>query len=221
MQKFTVFSIILSISVVLMVLDLVVHDYMSVDTENNPIGVSFEVPTVADSTENTGPAEEASTVNDEVSLTEEPEAFDIDMLEASIDELLLTQAGFESPTLKDSIFSGMVFQFISFSDQTNAFIHQYNFFDGSDFVGSIYEMKYPSETGSLQGYLSLRGRAEALTDLGEVNEANNYGDNASFYFNHSNKSRTVHLVIRQAETIYAFEYAYIHHEKMKKLFDLL
>jgi hypothetical protein len=59
-----------------------------------------------------------------------------------------------------------------------------------------------------------------LTDLGSVNEVNNYGD-ASFYFNHKNKLKTVHLIIRTGRDIYAFEYSQSFHETMKKVFDSL
>ena len=81
-------------------------------------------------------------------------------------------------------------------------------------------MKYPSETGAFQAYLTLRDRAKELTDLGLVNEVNNYGE-ASFYFNHKIKTKTVHLAVKQGNNLYAFEYAYRWHEEMKKLFPLL
>jgi len=114
----------------------------------------------------------------------------------------------------------MVFQTISFADQGDATTYQYNLFDGENFIGSVYEFRYPTETGSFQGYLSLRERAATLADVGELNEANNYGD-ASFYFNHFSKTKTVHLVMKSRNNIYAFEYAYKHHDQMKNVFELM
>lgn len=223
MQKLTLFSILLSISVVLIVGDIVYHDYLN-DFE------SFEQPAEENVTDETSvleeenietpietPVEEEAEEEAPVDLSEETS---LTILESTLSETLFTQAGFLKPVLKDTVFSGLVFQFISFSDQNDATVYQWNVFDGEQYIGSVYEIKYPTETGSFQGYLALRERAAGLTDVGTVNEVNNYGD-ASFYFNHKAKVKTVHLVIRTGSSIYAFEYGQNHHEKMKKVFDSL
>jgi hypothetical protein len=211
MQKFTVFSIILSISVVLILGDIVFHDYLSAWGD--------DAPEVIDEVEEATPLLEDQlddALEDETAWVELSEEIGISILRPSVDEVAFLSAGFFDPVLKDTIFSGLVFQFISFSDQVEAYIYQWNLFDGEDFVGSVYEIKYPSEMGSLQGYLNLRDRAQSDPAMGEVNETNSYG-NASFYFNHATKTKTVHVVIRSGATIYALEYAYVHHEKMKSV----
>ncbi len=225
MQKLTLFSILLSCSVALIVSDIVVHDYLNespgvveeetaVQTEENPTEEAVDEPALEeDSSIEDQPSEEGT--DEPVDLSEENV-----VLESSLSKELFISAGFMEPVLKDTVFSGLVFQFISFADQTEATVYQWNVFDGEQFIGSIYEMKYPTETGSFQGYLALRERAMSLTDLGTVNEVNNYGD-ASFYFNHKSKVKTVHLVIRTESDIYGFEYAQSYHEKMKKVFDSL
>lgn len=207
MQKFTVFSIILSISVVLILGDIVFHDYLSAWGDEEVVEEVIE--------EDVTPLleEQLDTQGDETAWVELSEEIGISVLKPAMSEDVFLSAGFFDPVLKDTIFSGLVFQFINFADQADAFVYQWNLFDGEDFVGSIYEIKYPSAMGSLQGYLNLRDRAQAQFDLGEVNETNNYRD-ASFYFNHATKTKTVHVVIRGGATIYAFEYAYVHHEKM-------
>ena len=209
MQKLTLFSVLLSISVILIVGDIVYHDYLS----------EFEaaVPEEATTTEPTLLPDD-----EPVDLSEEPEPMEAApaILESSLSSALFEQAGFLSPVLKDTLFSGLVFQFISFADQSEATVYQWNIFDGEEYIGSVYEMKYPTETGSFQGYLALRERAMSLTDLGTVNEVNNYG-NASFYFNHKSKVKTVHLVVRTGNDIFGFEYAQTYHEKLKKVFDSL
>lgn len=209
MQKLTIFSVLLSISVILIVVDIVAHDYLS----------EFEAAEETLPTEEEGEETADGTLLEEnsVTLTEEP---DLTVLESSLSSQVLVQAGFLNPVLKDTIFSGLVFQFISFTDQNEATLYQWNVFDGEEYIGSIYEIKYPTETGSFQGYLALRERAMSLTDLGTVNEVNNYGD-ASFYFNHKTKVKTVHLVVRTGTDIYGFEYSQGYHEKMKNVFDSL
>lgn len=204
MQKLTIFSVLLSISVVLIVVDTVSHNYLAAPEAPE----SLETPVEnADAPLLEEPAEEAA-----VSLSED--------LSSSLNASLFESANFTSPVLKDTLYSGLVFQFISFSDQNEATIYQWNLFDGEQYVGSIYEIKYPTETGSFQGYLALRERAMNLSEIGLVNEVNNYGD-ASFYFNHKNKIKTVHLVLRTGSSVYAFDYSQSNHEKMKKVFDSL
>ncbi len=221
MQKLTLFSILLSCSVALIVSDIVYHDYLNEGTGTTEVEtvVQTDEPqtdeALTDDSEETPTVEDEGTNDEPVDLTEESL-----VLESSLSKELFISAGFLEPVLKDTVFSGLVFQFISFADQSEATVYQWNVFDGELFIGSVYEIKYPTETGSFQGYLALRERAISLTDLGTVNEVNNYGD-ASFYFNHKSKAKTVHLVIRTGSDIYGFEYAQTYHEKMKKVFDSL
>lgn len=246
MQKLTIFSIILSLSVLLILGDIVYHDYLDPvystppadDTEDyQPLmqdylkdiqetdgtydaedGFKATGSEDADSTESAEGSESAD--SDEMAYIHLTEDSTISLLTASISEDAFTVGGFFDPILKDTIFSGYVFNFLKFSDQVEPFVYQWNLFDGEEFVGAIYEMRYPTATGSFQGYLTLRERAEDLSDLGAMNEVNLYGD-SSFYFNHITKTKTVHMVMRRGADVYAFEYAYAHHDKMKKVFELL
>lgn len=209
MHKFTVFSIILSLSVLLILGDVLLHDYLNPANYpgNNPV-------------EETASSDESLFAEEEgVTLTED-KSFDVVYLDVALREEIFFSSGFIAPVLKETLFSGLVFQFIPFSDQTDALIYQVNLFEGENFIGSFTEMTYPSEIGSLQGYLTLLERAEELDDIGEVNPVDNHGD-SSFYFNHKNKTKTVHYVMRSGSKVYAFEYGFAHHPLMKKVFDLL
>ncbi len=203
MQKFTVFSILLSISVLLILADMVAHNYLSRDDVESAALVS------QDSVLSAAPPE----------LTPAPEAVPTNS-DAQLELAHFKAAGFLKPVLKEAVFDGNMFTFITFSDQTDALIHEWNLFEGEIFVGSIYEVDYPSETGGFQGYVTLRDRALQLNNLGDVNEAGNYGD-SSFYFNHKIKNKTVHLAIRKGATLYAFQYAYAYHDTMRRLFELV
>jgi hypothetical protein len=213
MQKFTVFSIILSLVVVLTITDVLFNNYLNLDTavdttDSTPItdvGEPLTLPTVTDT---------ATSTDQPVELQE------AGAILSSLSVDLFRTAGFENPTLKEAGFSGLVFEFLGFTDQSAATVYQWNLFSGAAFVGSIYEIKYGTDTGGFQGYLNLRDEAKTLTDMGTVNEANNYGD-ASFYFNHKAKVKTVHLLIRVGANLYGFEYAQGYHETMKKVFDSL
>ncbi|MBI4127395.1 hypothetical protein HY463_01675 [Candidatus Peregrinibacteria bacterium] len=205
MQKFTVFSILLSISVLLILSDMMAHNYLSPEEVQSAAIVSQDSVLQADEI---SPAPEAAISNPFLDS------------ESQLEVAHFQAAGFMNPVLKEAVFDGNIFTFINFADQTDALVREWNLFEGEVFVGSVYEVDYPSETGGFQGYVTLRDRARTLKDSGDVNETGNYGD-SSFYFNHKIKNKTVHLVIREGKTLYAFQYAYTYHDTMKRLFELI
>lgn len=214
MQKFTVFSVLLSFTVILIIGDMVLHDYLNADQfEQSVQSLETEINELQGEPEATDGIDIEES-DEDVTLSSE------DVTDPKITTDLLAASGFGNPVLKEAIFSGYVFQFINFADQLGAVTYQWNFFENEAFKASIYEIKYETETGSFQGYLNLRKRAGELTQVGTVNEANNYGD-SSFYFNHKTKTKTVHLVIKKGKTIYAFEYPYSIHDRMKVLLESL
>lgn len=223
MQKFTVFSIILSLVVVLTITDLLFHDYLNRNTETvettpveDPVNTDDDLVDMTISPSDTDIS--GGTVTD---ISDTPVELQSESgLPSLLSSELFEQAGFEVPTLKEASFSGLLFQFLGFTDQQVANVYQWNLFDGSTYVGTIYEVAYPTDTGGFQGYLNLRDEAKTLTEMGTVNEVNNYGD-ASFYFNHKAKVKTVHLLIRIGARLYGFEYAQSYHDKMKNVFDIL
>jgi hypothetical protein len=210
MQNFTVFSVLLSFSVVFIVGDLVLHDYLNLgpnfERVESPVEVATDIepqPETPDEPVPTAP----STTSSQTTAT-------------IVTEELLLSIGIADPVLKEVAYPGTVFQSIDFADQKDSDVLERNLFDGENFIGSFYEFHYPTSTGSFQGYLNLRDRAKTLTDLADVEEVNLYGE-ASFYFNHKQKTKTVHMVMRRGSNVFAFEYPYAQHESMKKLFDLL
>ncbi len=222
MQKFTVFSIILSLVVVLTITDVLFNNYLNLDTAVDTVDTTEVMPTPITDTSEPLTLPVTDTTTDTPTSPDQPvelqETAEDTPSSLSVD--LFRTAGFENPTLKEAGFSGLVFEFLGFTDQSAATVYQWNLFSGAAFVGSIYEIKYGTDTGGFQGYLNLRDEAKTLTDMGTVNEANNYGD-SSFYFNHKAKVKTVHLLIRVGANLYGFEYAQGYHESMKKVFDSL
>lgn len=219
-------------SIILVIGDVIFHDYLKEEKDADPVQEALEeleeIEEVQEVLEEIEVIEEETPVETTETIEEAPEDTEVDLSSESIDldvltpmmtEQLFLDAGFFDPTLKDTIYSGYVFQFLPYND-ISAFTYQWNLFDGESYIGSIYEIKYPNETASFQGYLALRQAGSGQTDIGTLNEVNNYKD-ASFYFNHTTKSQTVHLVIKSGETIYAFEYAHRNHESMKNIFETL
>lgn len=210
MQKFTVFSIILSMTLLLVLGDLVVHDYLKTGPDARPI---------EENVSDIGSTSVLNTLIPVDTVVEEELETPVITMKAELKEDIFVLAGFSSPILKEAIYSGLLFQFIPFAED-DVTVLQSHLFNGEEFVGTVYEIAYPTETASFQAYLTLRERSKSLVDLGSIYEANTSGD-SSFYFNHDTKTKTVHLIIRSENTVYAFEYAHLHHESMKNVFDLI
>ncbi|MBU0981169.1 hypothetical protein KKC94_00585 [Patescibacteria group bacterium] len=219
MQRFTIFSILLSLTLLFFIGDILSHNYLKADISGidnaKDLNVATAEPLLAEpkiDEETTEPVKQNS--EDEVTLSS------ISVIEPELSALNFQLVGFSNPILKEAQFNGSVFQIIDFSDQTDAYVYQSNIFEDETYVGAVSEIKYPTEIGAFQGYLKIRERAMGLLDYGEVNETNTYGD-TSFYFNHKIKTKTVHIVVKESDTLYAFEYDYGYHEKMKQLFGIL
>jgi hypothetical protein len=228
MQRFTAFSILLSLIVVLATVDVLFSGYLGGGEsapENIETDPSIETDVSTETVDNSIDNSVDTTTTDGVSTPLETSLEPLVELQEEkvsswLTKDLLTQSGFFQPVVKEALFSGLIFQIIPFNDGANTQTLQLNFFDGEVYVGTFYEVVYATDTGSFQGYLSLREAAKNLTDLGTVNEVNMYG-NASFYFNHKTKVKTIHMLALYGNRVLGFEYAQTEHEKMKKLFDNL
>ncbi len=237
MQKFTVFSIILSLSVVLIIGDILLNDYgdkqksfvqptlneeenienLNSDDIRSDFGNDLEGQEFTNEEGQNENLKDSDLNDEDVNLSSE--SIELKILTPYITEDIFGEAGFANPRLKDTIYSGFVFQFLPFKD-SEAFVYQWNLFEEEIYIGSVYEIKYSNDTAGFQAYLKLRQAGLDQSALGSVNEANNYGD-SSFYFNHVSKTQTVHAVIRRGDTLYAFEYPYKKHEIMKRVFEQL
>ncbi len=164
MQKLTVFSIILSLSVLLILGDIVYHDYLdpvystapAEDVEDyQPLMQDYlediqETDSNYDADVNENADSSETTDADEMAYIQLTEDDSIALLTASLSEDSFIAAGFFDPILKDTIFSGYVFNFVKFSDQAEPFVYQWNLFEGEEFVGAIYQMRYPTATWSYE-----------------------------------------------------------------------
>ena len=103
---------------------------------------------------------------------------DLAILEPSLTLELFEEAGFTSPVLKDTIFSGLVFQFISFFDQNEANIYQWNLLMENSISVPFIKLFTPRKRVVFKVICPPRARVGPHS-VGTINEVNNYGD-ASF-----------------------------------------
>ncbi len=250
MHKFTVFSILLSISVVLVLLDVLTHNYLnrhdSAEISSVQETTSSEFPLDAETPEGDDGLNQDLETQTEAEITPTPDSEDQESLPGinlapgtiapettdtpvelqSVPSTIEAWLGTEA--LSRAGFQAPVLKNAPSSDlifqfltkPANASIFQWNFFDGQDYIGTLVEIAAQTETEGFQNYLQLRDEANRSNDLGTVNEMNLYGD-ASFYFNHFIQSKTIRIVIRRDSRVFALEYRHEAHDVMKKLFDIL
>lgn len=259
MHKFTIFTILLSVCVVLIVADLVLHDYWGEDFASQNAATEQTIPdetTLDETTPNeitgdssTTPVTDGTTATPNSStdstLATDPELYgdeednptdigtvtpndsgetttvvDETALNPTLTQALTADLSLIEPILETESYTGLIYGFWDLSASLNgSIILRHKLFDGTTFLGSIYEIQGATEVDLFSLYEALRTLART-SDTGTINENNAYGE-ASFYFNHSVKTNTVFLTVRTQNAVYAFEYAPSAHVQMKKLISLL
>lgn len=204
MNKFTIFTIIFSAIVVITVGELVVNDYLdrhgeSADSEEQMPDVDVEVGVVEDA------------------VVEEAIVEQVSIYLAAFDYISFGFA--EGTELREKDFTGSIFQFLSFDDDSVE-RHYYELFEGESYVGGLYEINCSDPTEAFTVYTDLKQDGLGQPKNGTINEVNNYGE-ASFYFNDNVKTTSVFLVVLKGDRVYAFSYGHSHHEKFKGVFDAL
>ena len=209
MHKFTIFTIIFSVVVVITVGELVVHDYL----ERHDDKVEVSVEEEAQPEENVAVEVESE---DEVIVAEQ------DMPEVDMTPYLtgLDYASFgfaEGVELREKDFMG-VFTFLQYESSASE-PYYWEIFEGEEYAAGIYEIICENPTEAFTVYTDLRESGVA-SENGDVNEVNIYGE-ASFYFNHSTKTTTIYKVILGEDRVWAFTYAHKYHDPFKGVFEVL
>lgn len=237
MHKFTIFTIVLSAMVVLVVADLVLNDYWGKDFDPPPAADETEVAADTEALAPTLLAEEAAGRNPELrgdeggavielpaeGVSTEPtvdatvgaeeipaEPSSEAFVPGRITAELIATSGLLEPRLESAPLAGLLYGFWDVSDALADFsIVEHQIFDGPNFTATVYEIQGDNEIRAFAAYEALRQTALS-SPLGDINENNSYGD-GSFYFNHSTKLNTVYLVVRKGLSVYAFQYAHPAH----------
>ena len=236
MHKFTIFTIIFSIMVILVMADLVINDYLGRDLSQETIAdtstVAMETPVLP--IEATPDSESRGDEEGAVILVEDttPDAI-FDKAEeptlptpstssqGMITSELVASFDLLEPRVETSVYDGLLYGFWQMTDDFLEFtVLEHNIFDGTNFVATVYEVQGENEIQAFAAYEAFRQLA-STSSLGTFNENNQYGD-ASFYFNHSTKMNTVYLVTRKGPGVYAFQYGHeVHHPFVRPLIEAL
>ncbi|MBI2453635.1 hypothetical protein HYV58_00470 [Candidatus Peregrinibacteria bacterium] len=243
MSKFTIFSIILSVSVITVTADLVVRDYFGEGVVSGGASVlgpaegNKEVPLASNAASQKSAAPGAAVQNADTSLVQEkenpkPSAEESEVKIVNIPspkpvsppsvpavtEERVRQAGFTGK-FGEKLFNGKVYQLIDISAVPVESIGFYEVSQDIDTVASITEITLRDEIRALQLYTLLQNKTKTYIDL-SLNETNAYGER-SFYINHAKKTQEAFLTVKIGKKIYAFAYVKFYHPELKKFITLL
>lgn len=228
MNRFTIFTIILSISVVTVIADVAIHDYFSKRGLANILSASEVSPVFSDEPQKS----EADPGDDDIQSNNSQEnqqkvvvsqpppvtpqfAVPVNPL---ITEPTLRAAGFTGP-FRESRFSGKLFQLLDISKSRLESVGQYEVTENNVPAVSVIEMTCPDEIACLELYSLLQNKTKPYIDL-SLNETNAYGQR-SFYINHSKKKDEAFLVVKIGRRLYGFAYVKFYHPEVKKLIQSL
>lgn len=218
MNRFTIFTIILVSSVIVVAGDLAVREY--VDTKSSASVLTIPPPLPADPAP-PNPVVPPTPVTTPVAMpsaapapTPAPPA----PFQTTLTPSVAAQAGFTA-ALEESHFDGKVFKLLDISKFPVQSIALYELMEGDGPIAAVTEIALPDEIAALQLYLLLQNKTKPYIDL-SLNETNAYGDR-SFYINHAKKPDEAFLTVKIGKVIYTFAYLKLYHPQIKELIKLL
>jgi hypothetical protein len=237
MQKFTIFTIILSTLIIAIVAELVIQDYVQkLNSESllqaNTFGSSFVAPynNAEESLEpeNTALAElnkrlqEIATNNSSASeITEDttsPETIEPAIPFSRI-QTLLPALRIEGLELTSATYNQRLFQLIDTTPLDIPTVNYATLDTDSDTVASVYEFTFRTSVDAENGFDEIRLLANSFPNI-DTNQTNQFGDR-SYYINHLVKVGEVFLVVRQENLVTAFAYKKEYHDIFKTFFGVL
>lgn len=202
MNKLTIFFVVASVSISLIVGTVLTMKYLnSDDVKADVLKVTSEIPEIIKKTE-------------VLPVLPEPEM----PVASLITEEKITQAGFKNALLKAFEFSGIVFDSIDISEFAEETHIKHQIYSENEFAGEINELFFPTSDVTLQVYDTIKLKMEASPDF-TLNETNQYGEN-SFFANHPEDKNSVFLVVKLNTRLYTLHYPAKNHNKIKNLINL-
>ena len=241
MNKFTIFTIILAVSVMTVTMDLAVRDYFGVSGQASVLTNSEEPqasqPAEVKKIESTVPANatvpaeaggsEQGTVTSSalpaplgatLELPARTRETIAPLRPSAITSDKVSQAGFTA-TLQEQHFNGKLYQLLDITKNPVEAISFYELQEKGTPIASITEISLKDEIRALQLYVLLQNKTKPYIDL-SLNETNAYGDR-SFYINHAKKPDEAFLTVKIGRMMYGFAYVKTYHPQIKKLIELL
>lgn len=248
MKKFTVFTFILTIVVIVVVADMLVNRYLpgldfngenapenltltlpdnidlSKTVQTNVLGAEQNVPVESSETEQPENVEETTELpvpQDSPSGLQdfEEENFVSTSKNVYIRDEQIKSAGFIGAYLEDEPGDGYLFKTIYVGDLYDLNMSKTLIRTETEMLARVYVLQAGPSSDINEVYNVLKVRgSEGLNT--ELNDSNDFGT-ASFYLNDTNRSGTAFLAVRLGGLIYGFSYPKEYHPQVKNLIQLI
>ncbi len=235
MSKFAVFTMILSISVITITADLLIHKYIAEAGQTSVLGGAQNSPVLDDGTTSDPFTPEVPKYNtsdktqvDSTETTTPPATTTLPTPPTTpvvkapskpvVTNEMVKQAGFTG-TLQEKLFLGKLYQLLDISQFPVQSIGNYQLNENGVAAITITEITLPDEIQALSLYSLLQNKTKTYIDL-SLNQTNAYGDR-SFYINHSKKKDEAFLTVKIKNRLYGFAYVKFYHPEVQKLLLLL
>lgn len=231
MTKANLFTLFITVIVVVIVAEFVVNDYMngsavslvgSANVLDETVGAAYLLGDMS-----SGSAESGNQINFDVEGLQAP-VFNIgseelkggDTAVAVIDFIKIGEAGFGNVTMQRVPFNGILFEKVDMRDFKSVPIIQNNLLQyNRKKVAEFYELHTKSVLLGNEIYLLIKEKAQADTEAG-VNITNEYLD-GSYYINYKTRPDTAFLVVKHGESVYILSYKKELHSFVETLITLL
>lgn len=233
MNKANLFTLFLTVIMVVVAAEFLVNDYGEAALDGAADIVSHDW----EGTEQNEAAEEATgeSGGEQTPLEEEVDSMAIDFsaaadfgvpedrdkqVEAQITFGLVGLSGLENVTLQRVPFNGILFERVDMRDFKSVPVVLQNLLQNNkEQIASFYEFHGDSELLAGEIYLLMKEKAAAGLDV-NINETNTYGDN-SFFINYGDRPNTAFLVVKIRESVYSLTYEKGLHSFIESLLSYL
>jgi hypothetical protein len=210
MSKFTIFTLFLSATIVVIVAELLVNEYIKYPGLQKQVTASVFHSQAPSAT--AGSSSATAQIGASVG-TSAPEGT---ATIGNISFSLINDAGFKDISLQRVPFNGILFEIIDLRDFNSVPIVTQNLLQNNRIkVGTFYEFAAGSRLLSREVYQLLKDKAGKVIGA-SVNETNSFGD-GSFYVNPVDHPDSVFLVVKSGDSVYSLAYLKDLHPQVKNL----
>lgn len=248
MQKFTVFTVILTILVVVVSAETFVNKYLpsfskaditspgSMDKLTLPKELPIETETkVADTTKILEDTQSTTSNSSLLGIGDiQKESTPTPVIGSDIEgfspapssvsksylsDSLITNSGFTGASIEAEVYDNTLYKNIDLADLKGIKVEKYNVTDNTNSFAKVYVISFDGTTTLEDTYNVIKLRAGQLSDV-QLNETNEFGL-GSFYMNDVRRSGVAFLTVKIADKIYGFSYPKQYHPQIKNLVSLL
>jgi len=199
MSKFSLFTLFLSATIVVIVAELMVNEYVKYPAGGKNLSASVLQTETA-----TVPAAGVSTDS-----TQEQAGI-------GISYALISAAGFKDSSLQRIPFNGIMFESLDLRDFKSVPVTANNLLENNrKTVATFYEFRANSRMLSTEVYRMLKEKSGKLVGAA-VNEANGFGE-GSFFINFVERPGNAFLIVNTGDNVYALTYLKELHPMIKSL----